>query len=1129
MQNQKIYLNGEWDFMPVYDVESCLDLPHVIEYDPQKIRVPSSWRTTVMRVNDFTPYKLNEYPEKWNEATTGVYHRTFSVPEELADRKIFLHLDGVMQISRIYVNGKYITDWDESYLPCSVDITDDLVWDEENDLKIVVTEYESKVFQNDVKKLLSPCGSMLHHAARGLWNDVYLDIKPCIRLEDVVVRTYFRGMNLETQLTIQNDTEKHRTLHAEAVIFDGDKEVKRMIAEPFTVVGYGSQTILLEDIWEDPILWDIDNPHLYRMQITLYDGQNVLHQTNCRFGFREFWHEGIFFYLNGKRINLRGDSYHLHGAVQMTREYAENWYRMCQEHGVNFVRLHAEPYPEIYLDVADEMGMLIVDETAMYGSGHDMACADPRYIESCRRHIRRFILRDRNHPCVILWSLQNEHYCPHGSDVFRLHENEFIQIAHKLDPTRIAYLEGDKRLLPNKDTVIISDHYSQSPLQEWIDHKEKPLVVGEHSAQWCLSPIFGLSFAGFDALNDIDDTIAGVAEEEQVYIQKARREDVSGISTYNLAFYSMNSMPDEDVPLHFDSLEGPGNKPMKIPRYSLTINNGYLKEYPAYRPNPSLGYIKKAYKAVTIIPEEYNTSFYDDSTVNRTFNVYNDSRYDQNCRIAYTVSQGDVVLMEDQFTFFQPVAERYDWTITLPQVKVSTVTEMKLTAVLFHDDREMHRLEMIYKIYPAELKKTPVSNQKNVFYYGNDEAYSMISALLPGCKRLEDLGMLSRQCDMLILGPHLHRGYEDIYLSNLDRYVQTGGSLLQLEQTNLNLNFWDLNMGDFTGRGAYSAQISDPDHPVLKGLNARDMLYWHPDLAGEWPRTYINSTLTKSTGNDAVYILECGTDQTALASWNLGRNIVIKNQVELIRNFETVPQAGLLLRNLLAYFVGFTPKKMLKTGIIADEKTVDFMKKAHLNAEPAENDLHRFDMLVVEMSALPEEQGQPLAEYLKNGGQVLFLPFEKEECGKLSCILEHEVTTELIETRHVERTAACGVLRGISKADMFHYFPHKILAKQTVEIQDGTTLMRNVAGTPWHIYYIEGKQTGFANRAVPSICKNEKAPEMPYVAEVAVGNGKAVLSQLCTESDNSKLLRLYSRILSNMSAEMKSIAVVEGL
>ena len=1121
MQENKIYLNGEWDFMPLYNVKSCLQLPEQIEYDAQKIRVPSSWATTVKRADEFTPYRLNDYPEKWNEARTAVYHRTFTLDKDLIGQSVFLNISSVMQRLRIYLNGKYISDWDDSYLPCRKELTDDLVWDKENHLQIVVTEYENVIAPSGETEVLNPPGCMTYNALMGILDDVYLDIVPKVRVDDITVRTWVRGMKWETILDISNDTNEHRRLQALATVYDGDSPVKTLTSEPFTAVSYGTQTVLIEDVWEDAILWDIDQPHLYRMEVSLYDGQTLLHCTSCRFGFREFWHEGIKFFLNGKRINLRGDSYHFHGPVQTTRAFAENWYKMCKENGANYVRLHANPYPSLYLDVADEMGMLIVDETALCGSNTIMASGDSRYIERCQKHISRFVQRDRNHPSVILWSLENEHYGSRGVIFFKEHLNRFVSIAHKMDPTRLSYFEGDRIILPEKDTILISDHYSQTPLSEWVNTKKKPLIVGEHSSQWNLHAHDGaFNFGGPDAYLDIEKTMRAISEKEKIFIETARREEVSAISTYNMVFYNMFSMPDEDVLLEFDSLEGPGNKPMKIPRYSLTMNNGYLKDYPAYRPCSSLANISSAYKPVTIIPQEYNSQFFDDKPVERTYNVYNDTRHDQNCLIKYEIFLGDKLITSDEIKFHQPVAERYDWKLTLPHIAVKEKSEMKLIALLYHDQVEMHRFEKVYTIYPSTLKTTPIGTKKHICYWGNDDGYEIISALLPGCERIDDFASLNEQYDVVIIGPHMPCWNVELYRFPLlkfikEKHIPTGGAVIQFEQSLFNIGYADLK-NDFPCN--YSAYTSIPNHPVLQGLSDRDFIYWKPDIVEESPDRIIKSHFVKNNKIGSTYILECGSDHTPLFEYTDGRSRIIMNQMELFENFDTVPQAAILLRNILKYSLNWTHLNRSKTGKIVADTSNAFFDKAGLQADDNVTEFDDFDQIVIDMKALPKEQDKQLTEYLEKGGKVLFLPITEQEADRVSKILGQTVTVEECETYQLKLLNNTDTDYGISKYDLFQYIPNTIIAKNSLKITEGIELMHDAHGTPWHDYYVNGYHVGFCNRAIISINLRKQAEEKTYMAEVNVGKGKAILSQICLDDTNDKNIRIYAQILSNMRA-----------
>ena len=1126
MFEHKIYLNGEWEFMPLYDVECSLDLPQDLVYEEQKIRVPSSWLTTNMSVRSFTPFRLNDYPEEWGKAKTAVYHRTFTLPQDTVGQRIFLNLTGVMERARVYLNKKQIADWSDSFLTGRFDITDDVCWERENDLHIVITTYESVTIYTGAKKVLNPAGSWMRSAVRGLWNDVYLDVAPNVRVEDITMRTYFRGMKLESIVRVRNNTYDHQKLTAKATVWDGSTVAKVLPSQEFVVPCQGEQTVLFAEKWEDAILWDTDNPHLYQMEISLYDGEELVHKTYQRFGFREIWTEGPNFILNGKRINLRGDSWHFQGAVQMTKQFALNWYRMCLESGVNYIRLHAEPHPDFYLDAADETGMLIVDESAIYGSGGSMAAGDPLFIENCRQHIRHMVERDKNHPSIIFWSLQNEMRWVKGRNDFKKYEVEFHKIYNTMDPTRKVSMDGDNRLIDYKDSQLESLHYNiDGTLAQW--RREKPLTLGEHCAMWYLNPQNAAQYLGMRVYHGFDECVVGAANRERIFVEYARRHGVSGISSFNFANYFMHSMPDNDVELTYDTLEGPGNKPMKIPRFALTLNNGMLPDYPNYRPNPSLAIMRSAYRAVTILPQELDRVFYDDREIRRIYNVYNDTRDDQNCTIAYTIRWNGQPIQSDKLTFVQSVGERYDWELVLPRVTAEEPGTMTVTAVLYHGAEEKFVLEKEYKIYPATLKSTAIGDGSAVAFYGKDAAYAILETLLPGCTRLSSIPEINNNYRLLVLGDHLDEKATPSQPA-LEEFVANGGQIVQLEQ-------YDFAMGDamLQNLAMFSAQISSPEHPVLKGLTEEDFSFWHPGLVEDIPDPIAHQVFVKSWKGDMTYILECSSGDwadggelwTPLVEYNYEKGTVLMNQMALVENYDTIPQAGILLRNLLTYALEKAPKTYQKVGILADDASATFLLKTGLVAEKAEGALEQYALILAQASSLSEEDGKALSAYLQQGGKVLFLPTAPEESEKLSAILGKKVTVTPSTVYHLEKMLPGGVTAGIAYTDLYRYdkipmsprpVKNTILAENTVVVEDGVALIKDVPGTPWHDYYENKFSSEHSRIAMVSLNRAEAQPEKYYMAQVAVGAGQAILSQLCMDIANEKDLRVYTRLVSNL-------------
>ena len=194
MERKILSLNGLWDFCPLYDVKCNLSLPENLVYEDTKIRVPSSWRADIS-YRDFHPFDINEYPDEWNKALTGVCRRFFSASAENGER-ILLKINGIAQMAAIYINGNHVADWDEEFLPLTVDITD-FVTDGENELQVVCTTFESCTIPSGGVKSTGLCGSWYGISARGIWQDIMLETVPQTYITDLTVRTSVRKGTLE--------------------------------------------------------------------------------------------------------------------------------------------------------------------------------------------------------------------------------------------------------------------------------------------------------------------------------------------------------------------------------------------------------------------------------------------------------------------------------------------------------------------------------------------------------------------------------------------------------------------------------------------------------------------------------------------------------------------------------------------------------------------------------------------------------------------------------------------------------------------------------------------------------------------------------------------------------------------
>ncbi|MNB90269.1 Beta-galactosidase [compost metagenome] len=910
--------------------------------------------------------------------------------------------------------------------------------------------------------------------------------------------------------------------------------------------------------WDSARLWSPDQPFLYTAVLELLEGDMVIDRHTEDFGFREFWSEGPQFMLNGIPVNLRGDSWHFQGGLQMTEAYIRNWYRICRSVGINSIRLHAEPYPADYLRIADEEGMLIVDETAIYGSGKSMLADHPAYVENCRKHVRRLVQRDKNHPSVILWSLQNEMRWVDGRDGFKLHMPGLMEEIRRLDPTRLIIADGDNRLLSKEHTEVESRHYNiDGTISQW--DRTAPLTFGEHGGWWYICPQNSSMYTGLEVYRGTDESTAGLAQKERLFVEYARRQGVSGISTFNFAHYFMRAMPERELVLPLADPDIPGVKPKRIPAYSLTINNGMLPEdYPLYLPNPAFAIMAEAFKPVTIMAAEYNSWFYDDKPVVRSFDVYNDTYSGQDVRVEAVIRQGGKSIHEQTFQFVQRPAEHkvigLEWT-PLPAVDGE---QAELTALLFHGGQQVHELRLEYTIVSASLLKQPVNLRRQAAYYGADRDFAYISRLVPGCERIDLAGLAGlAACSLLIIGSYAEDA-DGTLEAGLQAFAARGGRVLLLEQSSLSPGRLPLSRRPFLRAHAGSYQ-----HPVLEGFDDSSLMFWHAELREEGPLPIIRAAFEKPVTGDFTLLLECSSGDfgdggdlwTPLLEYRSGAGLLLANQLELMANLEQIPQACLLLRNLLARAGGpagagqplpgaplARPEGSAAALVRAGGEAAALLAGLRLQytaleapapapgapGTAARQNLQDFGLIIAEACML-EAPGTAAAlrHYAEAGGQLVLLPAEPGQQAALGSLLDRPVRVQPHEAYHLAAEYDYAAVQGFSPVDLFGFdkvflspreVRNHVLAAHSLDIAGADALCTSVEGTAWKDYFVHGYTAEYSRLALVELNRRRARPAGTFMAEVNLGEGSVICSQLLTDLGNDKAVRLYTRLLANLGA-----------
>ena len=342
--------------------------------------------------------------DKLYEDGIGWYKKQFYWTEPEAKRA-FLTFEGIYMDSTVYVNGIIAGEWKYGYSSFTLEITEYLKQGE-NSL------FVSACFQSPNSRWYS---------GAGIYRNVYLRVTEsvCLKTDGIYVSTRKQGedflLRIETQVLGGSDTVLQHRLYKR--LTDSDNG----IGEEIEIIPVSDADNVQTYLVKSPQLWDVDNPILYTLSTQLYEGGRFLEQEYTTVGFRtvEFDSERGFS-LNGRNRKLNGVcEHHDLGALgaAFNRSAMKRKFRILKEMGVNAVRgAHNMMAPEA-LDLADEMGILVVSEAFDMWERPKNPYDYARFFgDWWQKDVASWVCRDRNHPSVILWSIGNEIYDTHAGE-----------------------------------------------------------------------------------------------------------------------------------------------------------------------------------------------------------------------------------------------------------------------------------------------------------------------------------------------------------------------------------------------------------------------------------------------------------------------------------------------------------------------------------------------------------------------------------------------------------------------------------------------------------------------------------------------------------------------------------------
>ncbi|MBR0259746.1 MAG: DUF4982 domain-containing protein [Prevotella sp.] len=399
----------------------------------------------------------------WFEAGKGEYRKTFKTPN---GEIVKLHFEGVYQKAEVYVNGQRAGQHHYGYTPFTVDVTPYINKDKKQVNEVIV-----KVENSEQPNCRWYSGS-------GIYRHVWLETMPALHIAEngVFVTTPEVSADkarVQVDVTVQNESQTDRN----AIVVVGGAQL--MVA----VKAGESKTVTTTVFVKNPRLWSPENPTLYEAKVELKEAGNVIDNATAKYGIRTFSFDAENgFVLNGKKVLINGACVHHDDGVlgAMAFDDAEiRKVRQMKEAGFNLIRTSHNPTTRAFLDACDSLGMLVIDEAFDGWRTQKNPYDYSTVIDSCfRQDIHAMVLRDRNHPSVISWSIGNE--VIERKDIRVVYTaRQMKQAIHELDTTRpvteaLCAWDSDWEIYDPHAEVLDVVGYNYMIFKHASDHERDP-------------------------------------------------------------------------------------------------------------------------------------------------------------------------------------------------------------------------------------------------------------------------------------------------------------------------------------------------------------------------------------------------------------------------------------------------------------------------------------------------------------------------------------------------------------------------------------------------------------------------------------------------------------------------------
>ena len=394
---EKVSLNGAWD----------------LAFDPDNTGKKKGWFKRFPK-----KFKKMAVPGVWEQIKPGYdgvgwYRKSVNIEAGWLNKVIRLEVGAAHYYADVYVNGRPAGSHEGGYTPFVFDITH-LLKNGDNEIVVRVINppinYSIEGFRagaplNQGDLPIGKAGWYFNFG--GIWQDVNLLVTEKTYVLDCFVESFIWKKQARLNITVNNTGKKGK--YSLCCLITSKKNTDEIIAEKTLKVtlkkGENKFSTVL-DI-KDMKLWSDVTPFLYTAAVSVIRECEILDGYSVNFGMREFLIKNGNFFLNGEKIILKGflqqGVYPRTLSFPHSKEFAEKEIQMCKDFGFNYLRMHVKTAPKISLELADEIGVLLSEEPPSGWIGKSEHC-----VRRLKNEAREMLLRDRNHPSIIMWCMLNE-------------------------------------------------------------------------------------------------------------------------------------------------------------------------------------------------------------------------------------------------------------------------------------------------------------------------------------------------------------------------------------------------------------------------------------------------------------------------------------------------------------------------------------------------------------------------------------------------------------------------------------------------------------------------------------------------------------------------------------------------